>query len=80
MLIVFAVGTSLGYSLIFPNQTIKTEEIAIDSNDITTKTTIVTTTPRDIPKAQFVTPRLAILILLVPMLKKAKIGPMELEL
>lgn len=51
MLIVFAVATSLGYFLIFPNQTIKTEEIAIDSNDLTTKTTIVTTTPQDIPKA-----------------------------
>ncbi|MDQ5831261.1 MAG: hypothetical protein M3269_03255 [Thermoproteota archaeon] len=51
MLIVFAVGTSLGYSQIFANQTIKTEEVAIDSNDLTTKTTIVTTTPHDIPKA-----------------------------
>jgi hypothetical protein len=51
MLIVFAVGTSLGYFLIFPNKTIKTEEIAIDSNDLATKTTIVATTPHDIPKA-----------------------------
>ena len=51
MLNVFAVGTSLGYFLIFPNQKIKPEEIAIDSNDLTTKTTIVTTTPHDIPKA-----------------------------
>ena len=51
MLIVFAVGNSLGYFLIFPNQKIKPEEIAIDSNDLTTKTTIVTTTPHDIPKA-----------------------------
>gem|GEM_PF-5213038 len=44
-------GTSLGYFLITPNQTIKTEEIASDSNDLTTKTTIVTTRPHDIPKA-----------------------------
>jgi hypothetical protein len=50
-LIVFAVGTSLGYFLIFPNQKIKPEEIAIGSNDLTTKTTIITTTPHDIPKA-----------------------------
>ncbi len=80
MSIVFAVGNSLGYFLIFPNQKIKTEKRLqqTDSNDLTTKITIITTTPHDIPKAQFVMPRLAILILLAPMLKKAKIGPMEL--
>jgi hypothetical protein len=50
MLIVFAIGTSLGYFLIFPNKTIKTEEIALDNNDLATKTTIVTSTPHDIPK------------------------------
>jgi len=62
MLIVFAIGTSLGYFLIFPNKTTKTEEIALDNNDLATKTTIVTITPHGIPKVYFAIPRLAILI------------------
>jgi hypothetical protein len=76
----FTFGTSLGYFLIFPNQTVKTEEIVEDSNGLATTTTTVTTAPYDIPEIYFVVPGLAILILLAPMLKKAKLGPIELEL
>jgi hypothetical protein len=77
---VFAFGTSVGYFLIFPNQTVKTEEIAEDTNGLTTTTTTVTTAPYDVPEIYFVAPGLAILILLAPMIKKAKLGPIELEL
>ena len=80
ILVVFAFGASLGYYVIFPNQRIKTEEIAVDSNGPTSKTITVTTTPHDIPEVYFVIPGLAILILLAPMLKRAKLGPIELEL
>jgi hypothetical protein len=81
---VFAFGTSIDYFLIFPNPTRKTEEIAEDSHGRITKTTIVPTTgaPHDIPKVYFMVLGIVILILilLAPMLRKAKIGPMELEL
>jgi hypothetical protein len=81
MLVVFAFGTSVGYFLIFPNQTVKTEEMVEDSNGLTTTTiTTVTTAPYDVPEIYFGIPGLAVLILLAPMLKKAKLGPVELEL
>jgi tetratricopeptide (TPR) repeat protein len=80
MLVVFAFGASIGYFIIFPNQTVKTEETVEDGNGLTTTTTSVTTVPYDIPEIYFVVPGLAILVLLAPMLKKAKLGPIELEL
>ncbi len=69
MLVVFAFGTSVGYFLIFPNQTVKTEEIAAESNDLTTTTTTVVTAPCDIPEIYFMIPGLAVLILLAHMLE-----------
>ena len=80
MLVIFAFGISLSYFVIFPSQTIRTEETTVGSNGSTTKTTTVTTTPHDTPVGYFVIPGLTILILLAPMLKKAKLGPLELEL
>ena len=69
MLVVYAFGTSVGYFLIFPNQTVKTEEIAEDTNGLTTTTTTVTTAPYDIPEIYFMIPGLAVLILLAHMLE-----------
>jgi hypothetical protein len=80
VLVVFAFGTSVGYFLVFPNQSVKTEEITEGTNGLTTTTTTVTTAPYDIPEIYFVIPGLAILILFAPMLRKAKLGPIELEL
>jgi hypothetical protein len=60
------IDTSLAFYLIFPNQTIKTEELAGTSNGPTTKNTIVTATLHDVPKTYFVIHKLVILFFWPP--------------
>jgi len=80
VLILFTFGISIGYFLVFPNQSVTTEEISEDNNGRTSTTTTITTTPYNIPVIYFVIPALSILILFAPILRKAKLGPIEVEL
>ncbi len=69
-----------GCFLIFPKQTVKTEDMTEDSNGLTTTTTgtSVTIAVKDISEIYFVIPCLVILILF-PIAREAKLGPAELE-
>ena len=80
-LVVFALSTSLSLPFIFYSQTIDTEQIVDRGGGNKTITnTKVTTTPHEVSATYFIIPGLAILILLVPMLRKVNLGPLELEL
>ncbi|MDP9016111.1 MAG: hypothetical protein M3M87_05065 [Thermoproteota archaeon] len=60
------IDTSLAFYLIFPNQEMKTEELAVTNNGPAPKNTIITATPHDVPKTYFVIHKLVILSLWPP--------------
>jgi tetratricopeptide (TPR) repeat protein len=76
-LVVFAIGISSIFSFAIPSEKVETEKLV---NGTPVEKTTVTTTPGKIPEGYFVIPGLAILVLLVPILRKAEVGPLKLEL
>jgi tetratricopeptide (TPR) repeat protein len=73
---IFALGITIYYPLYFGSETVQnTEQIGNQ-----TKITTTSIKPAKIPEYYFIVVGLAILLLLVPELRKAKVGPLELDL
>jgi tetratricopeptide (TPR) repeat protein len=83
MLMVFALGIIIYYpiySLYFGSQIIQTTKIINSASNSYKNSTTVTITSSKIPDTYFIIVGLVILILLSPILTRAKVGPLELEI